>query len=42
MFTEEGSEIGTIAAIDPLGNPSHSKYERLIARAKQVPAATNC
>jgi phosphate acetyltransferase len=40
MFTEKGSEIGTIAAIGPLGNPSYSKYERLIARAKQVPAAT--
>ena len=40
MFTEKDSEIGTIAAIGPLGNPSHSKYERLIARAKQVPAAT--
>jgi phosphate acetyltransferase len=40
MFTEKDSEIGTIAAIGPIGNPSHSKYERLIARAKQVPAAT--
>jgi len=33
------SEIGNIAAIGPLGHPPHSKYERLIARAKQVPAA---
>jgi phosphate acetyltransferase len=40
MFTDKGSEIGTIAAIGPLGNPADSKYERLIARAKQVPAAT--
>ena len=40
MFTEKDSEIGTIAAIGPLGDPPHSKYERLIARAKQVPAAT--
>jgi hypothetical protein len=31
MFTEKDSEIGTIAAIGPLGNPSHSKYERLRA-----------
>jgi phosphate acetyltransferase len=34
------SEIGNIAAIGPLGDPPASKYERLIARAKQVPAAT--
>ena len=40
MLNERDSEIGTIAAIGPLGNPPHSKYERLIARAKQVPAAT--
>jgi phosphate acetyltransferase len=33
------NEIGNIAAIGPLGHPPHSKYERLIARAKQVPAA---
>jgi len=33
-------DIGNIAAIGPLGGPPHSKYERLIARAKQVPAAT--
>jgi phosphate acetyltransferase len=29
-----------IAALGPVGNPPLSKYERLIARAKQVPAAT--
>ena len=40
MLTEKDSEIGTLAAIGPLGNPPDSKYERLIARAKQVPAAT--
>ena len=40
MLTEKDSEIGTIAAIGPFGAPPHSKYERLIARAKEVPAAT--
>jgi len=34
------SEIGTLAAISPLAHPAHSKYDRLIARAKEVPAAT--
>jgi phosphate acetyltransferase len=34
------SEIANIAAIGPLGDPPASKYERLIARAKQVPAVT--
>jgi phosphate acetyltransferase len=38
MLTD--SEIGAIAALSPAGNPPHSKYERLIARAKEVPAAT--
>jgi phosphate acetyltransferase len=38
MLTE--TEISNIAAIGPLANPPHSKYERLIALAKQVPAAT--
>jgi phosphate acetyltransferase len=33
------SEIGNIAALGPIGDPPASKYERLIARAKQVPAA---
>jgi phosphate acetyltransferase len=40
MPHEKDSEIGTIAALGPLGSPPGSKYERLIARAKQVPAAT--
>jgi phosphate acetyltransferase len=39
MLTDKDSEIGTIAAVGPLGQPPHSKYERLIARAKQVPPA---
>jgi phosphate acetyltransferase len=39
MLSDKDSEIGTLAAIGPLRNPPHSKYERLIARAKQVPAA---
>src|SRR5262249_57705801 len=34
------SEIGNIAAIGPVGDPPASKYERLIARAQQVAAAT--
>jgi phosphate acetyltransferase len=40
MLNEKDSEIGTIAAIGPLGDPPRSKYERLIERAKQVPPAT--
>jgi phosphate acetyltransferase len=40
MLTEKDSEMGTIAATGPLGDPSHSKYERLIAKAKEVPPAT--
>jgi phosphate acetyltransferase len=40
MLDEKDSEIGTIAAIGPLGDPPASKYERLLARAKQVPPAT--
>jgi phosphate acetyltransferase len=33
------TNIGNIAAIGPVASPPQSKYERLIARAKQVPAA---
>jgi phosphate acetyltransferase len=33
------SEIGNISALGPVGDAPASKYERLIARAKQVPAA---
>ena len=36
----DDGDIGNIAAIGPLGDPPHSKYERLIARAKQVAPAT--
>jgi phosphate acetyltransferase len=39
--SDECDEIGTIAALSPLGDPPASKYERLIARAKQLtPPAT--
>jgi len=34
------SEIGALAAIGPLGDPPLSKYERLVARAKQAGKAT--
>jgi len=40
MLTKRDSEIGEIAAIGPVGDPPASKYERLIARAKQVTPAT--
>ncbi|HEY7662705.1 MAG TPA: phosphate acetyltransferase [Xanthobacteraceae bacterium] len=40
MLTEKDREIGAVAALGPLGSPPHSKYERLIARAKEVPPAT--
>jgi phosphate acetyltransferase len=36
---ERESEIGTLMAIAPAAHPPESKYERLIARAKQVAAA---
>ncbi len=36
---ERESEIGTLTAIAPAAHPPESKYERLIARAKQVPPA---
>src|SRR5262249_54200067 len=32
--------IGAIAAVGPLAQPPYSKYERLIARAKEAPPAT--
>ena len=40
MLSKSDSEIGTLAAIGPFGAPPSSKYDRLIARAKEVPAAT--
>src|SRR5947209_2138064 len=39
MLTQKDNEIGTIAAIGPLGDPPQTKYERLIARAKELGAA---
>lgn len=36
MLGEDVGEIGTIAALAPVGEPPPSKYERLIARAKQL------
>ena len=39
MLTKE-SEIGTLAAIGPVADPPHTKYDRQNARAKHVPAAT--
>jgi phosphate acetyltransferase len=38
MLTD--SEIGAVKATSPFGSPPTSKYERLIARAKEVPPAT--
>ncbi|MGA7389651.1 MAG: phosphate acetyltransferase [Pseudolabrys sp.] len=40
MLTEKNGRIEAIAAIGPGAHPPASKYERLIARAKQVPAAS--
>ena len=34
------SQIGAMAARSPFRSPPHSKYERLIAKAKEVPPAT--
>jgi phosphate acetyltransferase len=39
MAIERESEIGSIHALGPVGDPPGSKYDRLIARAKSVPAA---
>jgi phosphate acetyltransferase len=39
MPRERESEIGTLRAVGPAANPPGSKYDRLIARAKQVPPA---
>ena len=39
MLSKE-SEIGHLAAIGPAADPPHTKYDRLIARAKQVHPAT--
>src|SRR5215471_18680811 len=40
FFMLTDSEIGAIAATSPFGSPPASKYDRLIARAKEVPPAT--
>jgi len=40
MLGNSDSEIGTLAAIGPFGAPPSSKYDRLIARAKEAPPAT--
>jgi len=39
MLGDKDSEIGAIAAIAPFAAPPLTKYERLLARAKEVPAA---
>ena len=39
MLNQKDREIENIASVGPLGDPPASKYERLVARAKQVPAA---
>ncbi|HEY6255712.1 MAG TPA: phosphate acetyltransferase [Xanthobacteraceae bacterium] len=40
MSLQTDLEIGAIAAIGPFGSPPPTKYERLIAKAKQVAPAT--
>jgi phosphate acetyltransferase len=40
MPKELESDLDTISAISPLAPPPQTKYERLIARAKQVPSVT--
>src|ERR1700758_3625850 len=39
MVIKEASDIGIVSPMKAEGNKPHAKYERLIARAKQVPAA---
>jgi phosphotransacetylase len=39
MVTKEASDIGTVTAIGPVGDRPHANYERLVARARQIPAA---
>src|SRR6187399_781521 len=36
----QDSEIGAITTGGPFGHPAHSKYEKLISFAKEVPPAT--
>jgi phosphate acetyltransferase len=40
MLPETDSDIGTISVMGPFAAPPPTKYERLLARAKEVPAAT--
>jgi phosphate acetyltransferase len=40
MSLDNDIHIGAVAAIGPVASPPSSKYERLIAKAKEVPAAT--
>jgi phosphate acetyltransferase len=39
MPLERDIEIGALRAVGPVGHPPESKYERLVAKAKAVPAA---
>jgi len=40
MRPEKDGDIGTISVMGPFAAPPPTKYERLLARAKEVPAAT--
>jgi phosphate acetyltransferase len=40
MSLQAEKDIGTIAALGPVGGATSSKYDRLIAKAKEVPAAS--
>jgi phosphate acetyltransferase len=40
MLDRDDSDIGNLAAVGPAGDTPASKYERLIARAKEFPAIT--
>jgi phosphate acetyltransferase len=40
MRPDKDSDIGAISAMGPFAAPPPTKYERLLARAKEVPAAT--
>jgi phosphate acetyltransferase len=40
MASARDSEIGNIRAVGPLSDPPGSKYDNLIARAKNAPPAT--
>jgi phosphate acetyltransferase len=40
MLGKNDSKIGTLAAVGPADDPPGSKYDRLIARAKDIPAGS--